>query len=710
MADEKVLIEIEVDNDQAVNDLETQNKELIQLEKNQKKLAVQRGKNSKQYQLNAQRIRQVRQERNANLKLIKAEANSLGKMKGALAAANKARDKVNLSTAEGQAEYKRLTAEINKYNTTLKKAEAQGNSFTRNVGNYTNGIKDAIPAFKGLNLAMLANPIGLIVAGFTALIGAFSKTEKGAKFLKTTMAVLNAIFDTLVGYVGELAGAMIDTFSNPVESIKSFANLVQNYVLEKVNALIDTFGFLSDVVRNVFQGDFEAALDSAKKAGESFAKSQPIVDLFEATSEVVSDVTEKITDNVTATIKLEDATWKLQRAMLATQKEVKRLEGQEAVLASRAEDSTLSFQEQAKAQEQLILVQQKKFKTQENLISQEISLIQTQLDIAKRNNQDTLQLQQELTAKQLELTENRNQARLSETENNQITRQRNQDIWEQELDFIIDVGEREREVFAQRAADENLTVEQRKQALANYQAAYDQFLQAQRSQFNELGLSDEELNRLLGIKDPAELAEAITGLNTLSEVEKNRLREVLIEFKNSELERAKVAADAEKSITNTAKIEANARLEIEKQVANQKAQLLNSGFALAKQIAGKNEKLAKAIGLVEVAINTARGITQAFAQLGPVAGIPAAAVVAATGVTQALAITNASLSGGGSVSGPPSLPNANSQQPNTTNADNQLLQQQALENAIANLGLTISVTEINNAQSNVALSESTASI
>jgi hypothetical protein len=394
--------------------------------------------------------------------------------------------------------------------------------------------------------------------------------------------------------------------------------------------------------------------------------------------------------------------------MLATQKEIKKLEGQEAVLASRAEDSTLSFQEQAQAQEELIEVQKRKFQTQQNLIGQEINLIQTQLDIAKRNGQDTLAIQQELTEKQKELIDVRNQAALDETENLKVTRQRNQDIWEQELDFIIDVGEKERDILLERANNEELTIEQRKQALADYQANYDQFLQAQRSQFNEIGLSDEELNRLLGIKDPAELAQAITDLDNLSEIEKNRLREVMIEFKNSELERAKAVEESSASITKTIKAEGKIRIETQKKVANAREQMLNAGFALAKQVASKNEKLVKAIGLVEVAVNTARGIMNAFATLPYPAAIPAAISVAATGAAQALAITSAS-PGGGSID--TTLPSGDTTTtPNTSSADQALAEQAALETAIANLGLTVSVTEINDAQNNVQVTQDTSTI
>lgn len=49
-------------------------------------------------------------------------------------------------------------------------------------------------------------------------------------------------------------------------------------------------------------------------------------------------------------------------------------------------------------------------------------------------------------------------------------------------------------------------------------------------------------------------------------------------------------------------------------------------------------------------------------------------------------------------------------QVNTNPIDQQLAQQQALQDAIANLGLTVSVTEINDVQGAVAVTNNTATI
>ena len=59
MADEKILIQIEVDNKAAVTQLEKQNKEIDELEKSQKKLRKEGKKNTVEYQKQAAQLTKV---------------------------------------------------------------------------------------------------------------------------------------------------------------------------------------------------------------------------------------------------------------------------------------------------------------------------------------------------------------------------------------------------------------------------------------------------------------------------------------------------------------------------------------------------------------------------------------------------------------------------------------------------------------------------
>ena len=97
----------------------------------------------------------------------------------------------------------------------------------------------------------------------------------------------------------------------------------------------------------------------------------------------------------------------------------------------------------------------------------------------------------------------------------------------------------------------------------------------------------------------------------------------------------------------------------------------------------------------------------------PPASYIQATAVGVSGAAGILNITNSSSGSGGNSS--PTPPSGGGTPQNevladTSGADAAASQTAALENAIANLGLTVSVTEINNAQNNVSLSETNSQI
>ena len=85
MADEKILIEVEVDNDRAIKDINAQNAAIDRLQKENKELAAQGKKNSQQYQKNAVEIQKLNAARKQNVKLISSEKGSLNELRANLA-------------------------------------------------------------------------------------------------------------------------------------------------------------------------------------------------------------------------------------------------------------------------------------------------------------------------------------------------------------------------------------------------------------------------------------------------------------------------------------------------------------------------------------------------------------------------------------------------------------------------------------------------
>ena len=267
-ADEKILIQIEVDNDEAVKALDEQNEEIEKLEQNQKSLAKQGKKNTLDYQQQAEKLKKLRSERNNTVKGITTEANTLGRVKARLREVSIAIDQQNISTKEGKQALEELRNEQAKLNETLSESEQKGGVFSRNVGNYAGALKDAAGgvgnfggALDGLASLFTAGPWGILLTALGSLVAAFSKTEKGAKFFAATGAVLSSVFDTLVQGVGNL----VNWFSDFDTNIVSLGTSIKEYLLNQLTLVVDGLGLIGKSISLLFQGEFSQAADAASE-------------------------------------------------------------------------------------------------------------------------------------------------------------------------------------------------------------------------------------------------------------------------------------------------------------------------------------------------------------------------------------------------------------------------------------------------------------
>lgn len=89
-------------------------------------------------------MKAARAETDANTGL----ATSYNGLVNQMAALRKEQRSLNISTAEGQAEYERYATEINRVNDRLKELDALNGNHQRNVGNYTSGQVEVVDNFK----------------------------------------------------------------------------------------------------------------------------------------------------------------------------------------------------------------------------------------------------------------------------------------------------------------------------------------------------------------------------------------------------------------------------------------------------------------------------------------------------------------------------------------------------------------------------------
>ncbi len=103
-------------------------------------------------------------------------------------------------------------------------------------------------AQRALNITMMANPIGLIIAGIVALgagvIWAWNKFE---------------------GFRGAILGVW--------EAMKGFGDIIKNYVLDRIKGLISGIGSIAEAFKELFAGNWGKAWDAAKSGVAGIAGS-----------------------------------------------------------------------------------------------------------------------------------------------------------------------------------------------------------------------------------------------------------------------------------------------------------------------------------------------------------------------------------------------------------------------------------------------------
>ena len=199
---------------------------------------------------------------------------------------------------------KDVTRDRKKANEELKEATKNQKDYSGVVGKLDSltggaisGIKNMIKAvggatkgFSALRVAIIGTGIGALVIGIMAVIKAFKSSEAGQnKFIKL-MGLIGVVVGNLGDMLSNLGETIIEVFTNPVESIKKLKDAIVQNITNRIEALIDTFGFLGSAIKKVFQGDFTGAMEDAKKSASSFIDVQTgVKDTLKKTTEALSD-------------------------------------------------------------------------------------------------------------------------------------------------------------------------------------------------------------------------------------------------------------------------------------------------------------------------------------------------------------------------------------------------------------------------------------
>ena len=214
-----------------------------------------------------------------------------------------------------EAKRNELGKQIADINQQLKDMDASVGNFQRNVGNYESGVSGLVAKFDqwggvlkqmpptlgaakesigkvGESMQLIGKqPILGIIGLLAPIIIKITESLKGNKTamdaVKKVMASLEPVFKIVEGVIEKLAQGIAKvadwfvemmanskgTFSTIVAGAVGVGNSILQYLLTPIRTAVAAFKDLSNVVKNVFSGNFAQAWEDAKLAGEKIGES-----------------------------------------------------------------------------------------------------------------------------------------------------------------------------------------------------------------------------------------------------------------------------------------------------------------------------------------------------------------------------------------------------------------------------------------------------
>jgi len=203
--------------------------------------------------------------------------------------------------------------------------------------------------------------------------------------------VLDDFISLIVDNTGPVIDFFKDVFENPLDNVRALGQAIKDNITERFRSLLDVFGFVGQGFKQLFEGDFAGAMDTAKLAAKEMVDVYTGVNnSFDKGVDLINKVVDATGDYITETGKLSVAQYDLAQS---SRENAALLEGRIALLDSAAEklrqtrdNERLSFEERQAASDAL----------KENLAEQEqavrsltaANVASAAGDVAANNNEE----------------------------------------------------------------------------------------------------------------------------------------------------------------------------------------------------------------------------------------------------------------------------------------------------------------------------------
>jgi len=207
----------------------------------------------------------------------------------------------------------------------------------------TKSTKKATISFGGMFNAI--GKIGIVTKIFDVFKQLLGENQVVVDAMATAMNFLSIAFSDLFNFIGDNINTVIDYFKNifedPIGAMEDFARTMIDRVVESINSLLDSIGFVASAIVKLFKRDFKGALDDITNAGKE------LVDVVTGVDGSVDKITKTVKKVTAGIVKYTKSTYTAAVAQTALDKAVNKT-------ASSLEALNIEFDKQAEKQQRII--------------------------------------------------------------------------------------------------------------------------------------------------------------------------------------------------------------------------------------------------------------------------------------------------------------------------------------------------------------------
>ena len=201
---------------------------------------------------------------------------------------------VNKDRKEANKVMKESEANAKDYSGVLGMIDQQTGGAISGFTNLTKSVGGATKGFNLMKIAIIGTGIGALIVAIAAVGAAFTGSEEGQNKFAKIMGVIGALTGNLVDLLADLGEGIISAFENPVESLKSFGNLIKDNLVTRFEGLINLVPSLGKAITQLFKGNFsEAGKIAADAVGKVTLGMESVTDTVSNATNAVKKFTEE---------------------------------------------------------------------------------------------------------------------------------------------------------------------------------------------------------------------------------------------------------------------------------------------------------------------------------------------------------------------------------------------------------------------------------